>query len=225
MRSPLLIAVLWSATAFAGPSDPPTPPPAQPAPQPAPPAVPAPTPAPATTLDPAEVPEACRDLAKLAGSPSKAQSWSARISLASCLVDDKAKSLVLCDCEQSVNDINAAIDPSLALLDEVFAQGDPATKILARHSQGEILSSFATRMLATVPPPANSSEEAIALRDTRVSMLQPLIQPWIARAQSAYAELDRIAKANPQLAKNPAVLAAVRSSRARLAQQPGVAKR
>ena len=49
-------------------------------------------------------------------------------------------------------DDSAAIDPSLALLDEVFLIGDPAMKVLARHTQGEILSSFAQRILATVPP-------------------------------------------------------------------------
>jgi hypothetical protein len=125
---------------------------------------------------------------------------------------------VLCDCEQSINDVNAAIDPSLAILDEVFLLGDPVTKILARHTQGEILSGFAQRMLATVPPAANSTPEAMALRDTRVAMLQPLVQPWLARAQAAFAELDKIARTNPQLAKNPAVLAAVRASRAKLAQ-------
>jgi hypothetical protein len=125
---------------------------------------------------------------------------------------------VLCDCEQSILDVNVAIDPSLALLDEVFVLGDPATKILARHTQGEILSGFAQRMLATVPPPANSTPEAMQLRDTRLDMLQPLIQPWLARAQAAFTELDKIAKANPQLAKNPAVLAAVRASRAKLSQ-------
>jgi hypothetical protein len=58
-------------------------------------------------------------------------------------------------------------------------------------------------------------------------MLAPLVNPWFVRAQSAYAELDRIARANPQLAKNKAVLLAVRNARAKLAQGlgTGVAKR
>ncbi|HEY5923471.1 MAG TPA: hypothetical protein VIV11_17445 [Kofleriaceae bacterium] len=199
---------------------------------PTPPSTPAPAPAPApprpaapslTALVPEELPEACRDQAKLVDSPSKNQALSAGISLASCLVDQNAKALVLCDCEQSVIDINAAIDPSLQLLDEVFVLGDPATKILARHTQGEILSGFAQRMLATVPPPINGSEEALALRNTRLDMLQPLIEPWLTRARAAFTELDKIARANPQLAKNPAVVAAVRATRTRLSQ--GVAKR
>jgi hypothetical protein len=218
MRSPVVIAVLWSATALAGPEAP------APAPTPAPPSqapgatAPTPTPVPVslTKVDVEALPEACRDIGKQADSPIKARALSARISLASCLVDEKTKPLVLCDCEQSVNEINDAIDPSLIILDEVVLVGDPATKILARHSQGEILSGFAQRMLSTVPPPVNASEEAIALRNTRLDLLQPLIQPWLSRAQVAFSELDKIARANPQLAKNPAVAAAVRASRAKL---------
>jgi hypothetical protein len=46
------------------------------------------------------------------------------------------------------------------------------------------------------------------------------------RARSAYTEVDRLARENPQLAKNQAVLMAVRTSRAKLAQDTsGVAKR
>ena len=65
-----------------------------------------------------------------------------------------------------------------------------------------------------------SAEEAVALRDTRLAILQPLVQPWVTRAQAAFTEIDKLARANPQLAKNPAVLAAVRASRAKLAQNP-----
>ena len=218
MRSAVAFVLLGSATVLADPVAQAPAPPASPVSPPA--AAPEPTPTPVpvtlTKVDVEALPEACRDIGKLADSPIKARALSARISLASCLVDEQTKPLVLCDCEQSVNEINDAIDSGLIILDEVVLLGDPASQILARHSQGEILSAFAQRMLATVPPPLNPSEEAIALRDTRLDLLQPLIQPWLARAQAAYAEIDKIARANPQLAKNPAVLAAVRSSRAKL---------
>jgi hypothetical protein len=195
--------------------------------------VPTPTPVPVATAPTSlstivveDLPAACKDLGKLASSVRPAQALSARISLSSCLIEQKMRDLVLCDCEQSVNEINTAAAPSLALLDEVFALGDPANKILARQAQGDLLQSFATRMLATVPPPMDSSQSAIALRETRLGLLTPLVNPGFVRAQSAYAELDKIARANPQLAKNPAVLMAVRSSRAKLAQgSSGVAKR
>ena len=65
----------------------------------------------------------------------------------------------------------------------------------------------------------------LALRDTRLSLITPLVVPWQQQARSAYQQLDTIARANPQLAKNAAVLAAVRASRAKLAADAGVAKR
>lgn len=165
-----------------------------------------------------DLPEKCRDLGKLADSPSPNQALSARISLASCVVEQKLREIPLCDCEQSVRDIDAASELSFKLLDEVYQVGDPATKVLALQAQGDLLASFATRVLATVPQPVDASESAIALRDTRLSLITPLVAPWQQRAKTAYQELDRIARANPQLAKNQAVVAAVRSSRAKIAQ-------
>jgi hypothetical protein len=178
-----------------------------------------------TKIDLAQVPDPCKELAKAAGSASVNQALSARTSLAVCLADQKTKPLVLCDCEQSVREIEAAIQPSLDMLDEVFALGDAAQQILARTAQGEMLQSLATRMLATVPPPLNPSDEAVALHDTRVQLLQPLIAPWQQQAQAAFAAVDQLAKKNPQLAKNQAVVAAVRTSRQRLSQLDTTAKR
>src|SRR6478735_5381616 len=86
-----------------------------------------------TSLDPESIPEQCKSLAKEADAPSLNRALSARISLASCLTNHKLKPLVLCDCEQSVQDINAATVLPLALLDEVYTSGDPSMKILARQ--------------------------------------------------------------------------------------------
>lgn len=186
---------------------------------------PAPKPTSMSTLVLEELPPACRDLGKAASSIRPTQALSARISLSSCLVEQKIKELVLCDCEQSVIELDTAAAQSLGLLDEVIALGDATQKILALQAQGDLLQSFATRILATVPAPVDGTPAAIALRETRLELITPLVNPWITRAQSAYTEVDRLAKANPQLAKNKAVLMAVRSSRAKLAQSPGVAKR
>jgi hypothetical protein len=56
-------------------------------------------------------------------------------------------------------------------------------------------------------------------------MVQDMIAPWYERARTAFIELDKTARANPQLAKNQAVVSAVRTSRTRLQQQQGVARR
>ena len=168
------------------------------------------------------LPAPCAEVGKLASSPSRNQALSARIALGRCVVEQEVKQLALCDCQQVVDQINAVLEPTLALLDEVVAAADPATQILARHAQGDVLTSLATRMLATVPPVADGGEAATELHDTRLRMLRPMIDPWLARAREAFAEVDKLARANPQLGKNPAVAAAVQASRQQL---QGVAKR
>jgi hypothetical protein len=233
---PLLVGILLSsATALASPDSPARgtpagPAPVQPAPQQAPAQPGASAPRTPTNVDrrPAisltalaldELPDACRALGKLADSPSPARALSARISLASCLVDHRLRELVLCDCEHSVREIDDAIAESTLLLDEVFAAGDPTTKILARQALGDLFAGLVTRVLATVPQPVNASEPAVAMHDTRLAMLQPLLDPWRDRARAAYRELDQVARANPQLAKNAAVLAAVRAARTKLGER------
>ena len=179
---------------------------------------PTPVPPPSITelITPDAMPAPCKSIAKEALAPAINRALSARISLASCLADYKLKPLVLCDCEQSINDVNASTLLSLTLLDDVFTHGDAAMQILARQARGDLLSALVQRMQATVPPPVNASPESIALRDTRIDLLRPMIEPWQVQARSAYTDVDKLAKANPKLAKNPAVLAAVRSSRAKL---------
>ena len=178
-----------------------------------------------TSLDADKIPESCASLAKTADAPSINRALSARIALAGCLTDAGLKALVLCDCAQSVQEIETATELPRLLFDEAIALGDLTTQILARRAKGDLLTSLATRMLGTVPPPVNTTPEAIALRDTRMDLLTPLVQPWQLAARVEYEELDKTARANPQLVKNPAVAAAVRASRERLASTQGVANR
>jgi hypothetical protein len=211
------------------PTDTPTPAPtpqAEPTPhgEPVPPSelppVPAPPSDPIQQLTAESVPDACKPLVKEATAKSINRALSARISLASCLADHKLKPLVLCDCEQSINDANEATKLSVALLDDVYTKGDASMKILARQAKGDLFSSLVQRIQTTVPPPVNGSPDAIALHDTRLDLLQPLLAPWQGQAKSSFVDVDKLAKANPQLAKNPAVVAAVRSSRTKLGTQP-----
>lgn len=197
-------------------------PPATTAPGVTPPTASAPT---LTKLDPESIPESCASLAKAADATSLTRALSARISLAGCLADAGLKSLVLCDCAQSVQEIDSVTELSRELFDEAIALGDATTQILARRAKGDLLANVTTRMIATVPPPRDASPEAIALHDSRFDILTALLQPWQLAARVEYEELDKTARAHPELAKNPAVAAAVRASRDHLAAAPGVAKR
>lgn len=228
MRRFVVVLMLWPTIALAGDQPPVARPPVSqpPAAESRPSSTPRLNPPSGPVLSEIDIeglPAACRELGTLSESRSPNRAISARIALATCLVDEKTKGLVLCDCEQSVLEVNEILDPSVALLEEVFVNGDPALKILARHAEGQLLASFATRLLNAVPPPVNATSEALALRETRLAMVQPLVEPWLRRSQAAFAEIDRIARANPALEKNAAVVAAVRDGRSRLSQ--GVARR
>ena len=214
MRSAVLLVLLSGVAWAQAPGD--TGPGPSQAPQQAAPVVQQPAGPALTKLDPESIPEQCKPLAKEADAPSINRALSARISLASCLVDHKLKPLVLCDCQQSVADIDAATSLPFALLEEVYAAGDPAMKILARQAKGDMILGFVQRMQNTVPPAVNATPEAQELRQTRLDMLTPMLTPWQDAARAAFKEVDIIAKANPQLAKNQAVLAAVRAARAKM---------
>src|SRR5688572_5516111 len=117
MRTAVLGILLSSSVALAEPSAAPVNPPASaPATRPAAPRPAGPAAATGTVargnglslVAVSELPESCRDLGKLADSPSPPRALSARISLASCLVEARVKLLVLCDCEQSVREITEA---------------------------------------------------------------------------------------------------------------------
>lgn len=219
--------MLWPAIALAGDAPPPARPPSTQPPVASSPGTTPPLDPPSgpvlSEVDVDGLPPACREVGTAAGSSSPNRALSARIALATCLADENVKDLELCDCEQSVREVNEILDPSLALLDEVFDHGSPAMQILARHAEGQLLASFATRLLNTVPPPTGTTTEALALRDTRLAMVQPLVAPWLRRSQAAFADIDRIARAHPTLERNAAVAAAVRDSQARLSH--GVARR
>jgi hypothetical protein len=180
------------------------------------------TPPPLTAIDPDNVPERCLDLALRAGSPEPSLAQSSRVSLALCIASERKRAVVLCDCEQSVKDLDEAVAPAFAILDEIASVGEPQWQVIALHSEADELSLLAQRLLETLPrvPEGTGSDQA-ALHDVRSQMLQPLVEPWRSKAQEKFAQIDRIAKTHPELAKIATVDAAVRDSRRRLA--PAVA--
>jgi hypothetical protein len=190
--------------------------------------VPAPAPAPSAilpTLELKDIPDRCKDLAKRASVPSLVQALSARISLASCLADAKLATLELLDCSESVLAVDAAVAPSLELLDQVIAAGDASMQVLAQHAKAELFTNMAIRMQSTVPAAAGSTAEAYALRDSRIAIVETLIDPWRDQARDAHQAVVDLAKAHHELQRNPVVQTVVRESKARLAEAAAAAAR
>ncbi|HEX4416468.1 MAG TPA: hypothetical protein VH165_01155 [Kofleriaceae bacterium] len=169
-------------------------------------------------IDAAALPASCKSFARPAQLPSLATALSARISLASCLADQAIAPLALCDCGQSILDIDQAVAPAIALLDNAIAAGDPVIQAIAQHTKGELYVGFATRMVATLPRPSpNATQEELNLRDLREQTLAAQLAPWRDTAKAAFAEVVELAKAHPEIARNPAAATAIRDSQQRVA--------
>jgi hypothetical protein len=173
---------------------------------------------PATNLAPidvAELPEPCRAIAKQATVANLHAALSARLSLAGCLADQRLAPLELLDCQDSVLAVEQATAPSFELLDGVIAAGDLSMKLLGEHAKGELYTSLAIRMQGTVPS-GSSDPASLALRDSRKAILDSFLAPWRDQANTAFEHVVAIAKAHPELAKNPVVKTAVSASQQRL---------
>lgn len=189
-----------------------------PAASPARPAPPSPAAVQLPSIDLSAVPEPCKPLAKQATAPSVSAALSARISLASCMADHAIAPLALCDCGASIGEVDAAAAPALRVLDDVIAVGDPATQVIAEHTEGELYAGFATRLLGTLPRVApGAGESEVALRDMRKQTLEAQLGPWREAAMTSFQHVVDLAKAHPELASNPVVTTAVRDSQRRLA--------
>jgi hypothetical protein len=169
-------------------------------------------------IDPQTVPDACKPLMKSARSPNLPVAVPARISLASCMADRAVSSLSLCDCADSIQALDAAVAPAIAILDDAIAAGDPAAQVIGEHTEGQLYAGLSIRLHATVPRvnPGASPEE-VALHDVRTETLEAQLAPWREAANTAFQAVIEVAKAHPDVARNPVVATAVRDSEQRLA--------
>ena len=178
----------------------------------------------AAVIDVASAPPACRDAGSRISSRDHNTALASKVSFAICTASSAMASISLVDAEASVRDLDHATANAFALLDEVAASGDPRWQIVAQHAEGDLLAQMTRRMLDTVPPAgAGATQAAAELHDSRLQLLQPSLEPWRQRAQSAFAQVDQLARANPNLAKDQLVSNAVADSRRRMAN--GIATR
>jgi hypothetical protein len=198
-------AVLTSAAAPAFADRAPAPPP------------PAPTPA-FPGIDAHAVPAKCQAFVASAQASAPQVAVPARLSLASCVAEQAVAPIALCDCGQSILDIEQAIAPAVAILDGVIAAGSSVSQALAAHAKGELYAGFVMRMTATVPKLGpNATPEEISLHDMRAEALAAQLAPWRDTARAAFTQVIEIAKTRPEVANNPSAAIALRDSQQRLA--------
>ena len=153
------------------------------------------------TVEPRTLPAPCRTVAAV---PSDAATITvhldATISAASCQAMVNLLALKLSATQASADAIDAAIAPSIELLDAVVSNGDTAAQVVAHHAIGDIYQGAAIAMRST----GRGGDE--------------LVGRWLLKAQAAFAESARLGAEIPDRVKTDPVLAfAVSDSKFELA--------
>ena len=178
-------------------------------------------------IDAAAIPAPCQPLAKQALADTTAvtaaaapAALSARIALASCMAERAVAPIALCDCGASIVAIDQAAKPAIDVLDDVIAKGAPVTQMMAEHAEGQLYAGFVVRLQATLPKVgAQATEAEAALYDMRKQTLEAQLATWREAEMTSFQHVVELAKAHPDLARNPTIATAVRDSEQRLASE------
>ena len=153
------------------------------------------------TVEPRTLPAPCRTVAEV---PTDAATITvhldATISAANCQAQVNLHALKLSATQASVEAVDAAIAPSLELLDAVVQKGDISAQVVAQHAIGDIYQGAAVAMRSTG-------------RDG-----DALVGRWVLKAQAAFSESARLGAQIPdRVATDPVLAFAVSDSRFELA--------
>jgi hypothetical protein len=145
---------------------------------------------------------------------------SAHVSLANCIAEESMNRVVVSPTDGAIGQLNSAVAPSLAMLDEVSRLGDPYWKAIAEDAKRDVYSSMVVRVRASIPTPGLAAESAV----------EPKLVGWIDNANRAEAEVAMLAERNPDVAmRDPVIASIVDRTRAdvpaAVAQRPQAAQR
>ncbi|HEU4733463.1 MAG TPA: hypothetical protein VFT22_36470 [Kofleriaceae bacterium] len=156
--------------------------------------------APGLPAMPSDLPARCAELSHV---PESAQipgpQLAARISVANCMAEEAMNALALSPDAGSIHKLDAAVAPSLALLEAVIARGDPYWSVIAEDAMRDLYVGMVVRERRSIP---GGNVAALAA-------FEPLLAPWRDAAAHASGRITELAEANPSLAKQDRVIGAV----------------
>lgn len=160
-----------------------------------------------------DVPPACRSM-EHGAAPTLQIQLEQRVSVASCMASIRLDALrSLGKPETAIPALANAVAPSIAMLDEVIAQGDARPQIIAEHAKGDLYVALAVRLRNTVPPVGPlSAGPALKIHDAAHAVLEPSAQAWVAAADQAFTQVEQIATIHPELDRDPVIIHAVQLS-------------
>lgn len=167
-----------------------------------------------TRLDDGAIPPQCRIFAR-APAPTPQLQLEARISIATCMVGVQLDGIqrTIKKPTAGLEALGDAASPAIYMLDDVIAQGDPTTTILAQHAKGDIYAALAVRLRTTVPPMTSAATETDRLQlDAMHAAIEPAVKPWLDAADRAFNDAIATAEQHPELHPNAVVAHAVELS-------------
>jgi hypothetical protein len=113
----------------------------------------------------------------------------------------------LTDDAASIERADAATAGIIATLDEVIANGDPRSQLIAEYTKGDLLFGLETRLRESIPSiTLHMTLDQTKAVEQRHRMLEPRLARWDREAMEAMRRVAGIARANPQIADgNPVV--------------------
>ncbi len=146
---------------------------------------------------PANLPAKCARVAWSAPSAKTADpAIAAHVSVANCLAEEEMNHVEATGTDDSITQLEDAVQPSLEMLDHVIALGDPYWTMVAQDAVRDIYAGMVVRERAAF----GNDAAAIAL-------LEPKVAPWEIASHMAAVEVEHIAKQHPELASRDPVIA------------------
>jgi len=166
--------------------------------------------APSSTTDglspfPSSLPARCQPLARVPSSArTSAPDMAAHVSVAMCMAEtalagvtpDATGAATGAAIDASVERLDAAIAPSISILDQVIRLGDPYFVLLAQNAEQDLYSGLVVRM-------RGADRGATAADPT----LETRLLPWESKAHVAAEAVVDLSREHPELAKADAVMA------------------
>jgi hypothetical protein len=149
---------------------------------------------------PRDLPARCAPLAQVPTSatiPGPARA--AHVSVANCIADIAMNALILTPDDVSISRLNAALAPSMALLDSVISTGDPYWIVVAQGAKRDLYVGMIARERAS-----------LVNADPHVrNALEVGLTPWRNEASRATVAIIELGRSDPELGNRDPVIAAV----------------
>lgn len=147
---------------------------------------------------PEHLPPRCEPLARVPASATiPGPQLAAHVSVANCLAEDAMNELRLSPDAASIDRLDAAVAPSLALLDGVIVAGDAYWKVIAEDAKRDLYVGMIVRERASIPSGDRVAHDA----------LEPKLAPWQEDTSQAIAAIARLTREDPALSGRDPVIA------------------